>query len=782
MKNLRVSIQVSVIGAVAIFGFIVVGTLYMFSAAKQDRIIAEQIEADRTLTLASKIDLFFTRARVVEKDFLLTKNAERIDEHAETIAKAGPLIEDLKGQFDEEDDRLGLVEQIGSAFEIYGMQFLNVVNVWKQIGLTGQDGLRSQVNTAADDLERVLRRDAPPSDLAAFLQVRTADRAFMALPNDERRERVNTLVAAFAERMSGRPAIAGAVAAYGEVFDKLAGLRLDVGIDQDIMANMFDVAAPLLFELIEDAEDTLSRASTRLRETQSQVLTRIVGAMVVVGVLVFAIGLWIGRGVSGPVARMTEAMGRLADGDLETDVPARDMGNEIGRMAAAVQVFKENALRVRQMARQQKEQGRQAEENRTAALHQMADTFEESVGHVVETVTSAVTELQASAGGMARTANQSIHQAAQVAGAAEQASTNVETVAAATEELTSSINEISRQVARSTEVAGTATREATDTDQAVRALADNVQKIGEIVDLINDIAEQTNLLALNATIEAARAGDAGKGFAVVASEVKNLANQTARATDEIAGQIGAVQSGTSGAVDAIERINGIIGEMNEISSSVAAAVQEQSAATEEIARNVAEAATGTRNVTDAIEAVETAARETGDAADQIHDASGELSRQAEYLRTEVTRFLAEVRADSNEVQLLAWDPQLETGIREVDAHHREMFQNVNRLHQAMMGGRDSDRTVREIREGLERDVRRHFVEEEALMERIGFPELAAHRRSHQDFLIQYESLASGLDAGDPQAASRFFDFLAKWMRSHIGGTDRRIIEFQQGRL
>ena len=285
-------------------------------------------------------------------------------------------------------------------------------------------------------------------------------------------------------------------------------------------------------------------------------------------------------------------------------------------------------------------------ENSAKQLNAHADAFEQSVKGMVEIVASAATQLQSTARTMEGTANGTSEQATTVAAAADEAATNVQTVASAAEELASSIAEISRQVAQSTQIAGAAVDEAQRTNSMVQGLADAAQKIGEVVSLINDIASQTNLLALNATIEAARAGEAGKGFAVVASEVKNLANQTAKATDEISAQIGGIQTATKDAVGAIEGIGGTIGEINEIASAIAAAVEEQGAATQEIARNVEQAASGTTQVTQNISEVTQAASETGQAAGQVLDAASELSQQSEKLNGEVHRFLDQIRVQT----------------------------------------------------------------------------------------------------------------------------------------
>jgi chromosome segregation ATPase len=277
-------------------------------------------------------------------------------------------------------------------------------------------------------------------------------------------------------------------------------------------------------------------------------------------------------------------------------------------------------------------------------IENLTQTFGEKVGHMVGLVSSAATQLQATAESMTGTAERTMRQAANVTSAAEEASVNVQTVASASEELASSISEISRQVAQSAKIAGKAADDAKHTDSVVRALAEGARSIGEVVGLISNIAGQTNLLALNATIEAARAGDAGKGFAVVASEVKSLATQTAKATDQIGQQIAQIQAATNEAVTAIQGISSTIAEVNEIAAAIAAAVEEQGAATQEIARNIQQASAGTQDVTSNIAGVNQGASTTGAAAGEVLTAAGELSRQAEHLNGEVGRFIAEVKA------------------------------------------------------------------------------------------------------------------------------------------
>ncbi len=350
------------------------------------------------------------------------------------------------------------------------------------------------------------------------------------------------------------------------------------------------------------------------------------------------------RSITGPVAESIRVMGRLAQNDITVEVTGQDRRDEIGDIARSVQVFKQNAI---DKARMEEEAAATARRNATehrAEMNRLAGEFETSIGDVVNGVAGASTEMEQTAQTMSSLAAQVAAQANAVAAASEQAAANVETVAAASEELSSSVSEIGRQVSESARVSRNAVEEAAQTDTIVRGLAEAAGRIGEVIKLINDIAAQTNLLALNATIEAARAGDAGKGFAVVAGEVKNLANQTARATDEIAQQINAVQTETGRAVAAIRNVSATIGRIDEISAAIASAVEEQAAATQEIARNVEEAARGTQEVSSNIAGVTQAAGETGSASASVLAAARKLSAESGTLHQSVGDFVAKVRA------------------------------------------------------------------------------------------------------------------------------------------
>ncbi|MBR1159211.1 methyl-accepting chemotaxis protein [Bradyrhizobium elkanii] len=367
-------------------------------------------------------------------------------------------------------------------------------------------------------------------------------------------------------------------------------------------------------------------------------------AILGIGIVSGSVAWLIGRSISRPLNLLGARMRDVADGKLDGDIPGVGRGDEVGAMAATVQVFKDNAVRIRGLEQAEAETKARAEAERRGAMENIANDFERSVNGIVRTVASAAAGMQTTAQSMTATASDASARAATVGAASDSASNNVGTVAAAAEELSSSVAEISRQVARSSEVASQAVADAERTNATVQALSTGAEKIGEVVKLIHSIAAQTNLLALNATIEAARAGESGRGFAVVASEVKALANQTAKATEEISAQVAAMQASTGEAVTSIGGITATIAQMSEITASISTAIDQQGDATREIARNIQQVAAGSSEISAHIGGVTSAAAATGTAAGDVLSNARELDTQSGMLRNAVDEFLQKVRA------------------------------------------------------------------------------------------------------------------------------------------
>ena len=572
------------------------------------------------------------------------------------IAESGDRMDELRGRIqdvlaeanraiDQADDTL-----VATSEELA----LELSEMIADIGTASADSL----GFLQEDMALLASRSAAVQALLMTLRDLTAllgeTQAITAIEDLERPERSYNGLAKRLPSMLGSlptggdneylPELVGGFAGRSEVF---AMRRTQLDLAARIKAMNDDAT-----RILSTVTDRLSADAARgMRETMqggraiavSAGGIRATGIAILLGFLGFGFVIaWFLRGqVLKPVGHASQALDEMQRGRLDAAMPPTRL-REFEAIRSSLEGFRQALLDTRRLEAE-KAADQSAREEEANRLIRLCEQFDRTATDSLRAVSSSATEMQATAQQMSATAEETSRQSANVATASDQATANVQTVAATTEEMSASIAEIGRQVEQSAKIARNAVAEAEATNATVQGLAEAASKIGEVVSLINDIAGQTNLLALNATIEAARAGEAGKGFAVVAQEVKNLANQTAKATDEISQQIGAVQEETGGAVGAIEKIRSIIGEVNHIATTISSAVEEQGMSTQEIARNVQQAAKGTQDVNTNIESVNKAAGETGTAAGQVLGASQEMSRQAEKLRSEVDVFLRDVK-------------------------------------------------------------------------------------------------------------------------------------------
>lgn len=651
--SLRLTYRIAILGLIGLAGVILVGSMHTYTESVIGAHRRTVETARGIFDLNNKIQIELLEARRAEKDFLLRNDKSKAEVQSELVKAAGADINAIRERLAAigKNELVRKIDIIVEALKNYESNFKAVVEDKLKLGIEEKSGLEGKLLDAARDLESKVSQRSQANLANLFLTMRRHEKDFMLWRDEKYADLLKTAAKTFISEVEDADI---PEASKTELKQKLSNYQTAFFAWLDMAMNLADDlrAASVVFTKIEpviaDVSKAVNNVSTEADRADMQIrnefdwLMNI--AIAAVALSVSIIGLWIGRSISKPLKGMIAAMTRLAAGNFDVDLPGLNRADEVGEMARTVEVFRREMIETNRLRSEQAETEQRQMQQRKIDMRRFADSFEEAVGEIIDTVSRASDELKMSAGRLATTAERTQDLTGNVARASEEASGNVQLVAAATEELSSSVAEIGRRAQDSALMANEAVGQARATNDRVSKLSKAAGRIGDVVDLINSIAGQTNLLALNATIEAARAGEAGRGFSVVASEVKALAEQTAKATGEIGHQVAGIQAATEQSVVSIQSITTTIEKLSEASNSIASAVEEQGAATRDISRNVQCAAEGTLHVSSNVVDVKRGATETGSASSQLLMAAQSLSDDSGRLKREVDKFLSNVRA------------------------------------------------------------------------------------------------------------------------------------------